>query len=159
MNILFVCTGNVSRSFLAEILMRREVEALHLENLSVASAGVQAYPGSPADPAILDYLEERGISVPNHEARQMTQNDADWADLILVMENLHVQWIQTQWPGSGEKVHLLLEYTAVSPGADEVIDPFGRTTYHYRLAEAQIDRAVKSLAAGLAPSGKKERHA
>lgn len=145
MNILFVCTGNVSRSFLAETLMREEIRARKLNDVSVASAGVHAYPGSPPDPLIVEYLEGKGIPVQRHEARQMTAQEAEWADLILVMENLHVRMIEESWPEVKDKVALLLKYTAVAPGVEEIIDPYGRTTYHYRLAEAQIDLAVRAL--------------
>ena len=149
MNILFVCTGNVSRSFLAETLMRGEIQARKLKDVNVASAGVHAYPGSPPDPAIVEYLEERGIPVQRHESRQLTAQEAEWADLILAMENHHVRMIEESWPEFKDKVILLLKYTAVAPGVEEIIDPFGRTTYHYRLAEAQIDMAVRALAESL----------
>jgi len=150
MNILFVCTGNVSRSFLAETLMREEIRARKLKDVSIASAGVHAYSGSPPDPLIVEYLEKRGILVQGHAARQMTAQEAEWADLILVMENRHMRMIEESWPEMKSKVALLMTYTAVAPGVEEIIDPFGRTTYHYRLAEAQIDMAVRAL--GKSPS-------
>ncbi len=159
MNILFVCTGNVSRSFLAEVLMREEIRARKLKKVTVASAGLHAYSGSPPDPLMIEYLEERGIPIPNHEARRMTEQEAEWADLILVMEKEHVRMIEESWPEIKDKVALLLKYTAVVPGAEEIIDPFGRTTYHYRLAEVQIDMAVKSLSESLAASPDASNHA
>ena len=42
MNILFVCSANVCRSFLAEMLTRYEAEERHMEDLSIASAGLFA---------------------------------------------------------------------------------------------------------------------
>ena len=159
MNILFVCTGNVSRSFLAEVLMREEIRARKLKKVTVASAGLHAYSGSPPDPLMVAYLEERDIPISNHEAGQMTEHEAEWADLILVMEKEHVRMIEESWPEIKDKVALLLKYTAVVPGAEEIIDPFGRTTYHYRLAEVQIDMAVKSLAKSLAASSQPLNHA
>ena len=159
MNILFVCTGNVSRSFLAEALMREEIRTRMLKKVTVGSAGLHAYPGSPPDPLMVAYLEERDIPISNHEAGQMTEHEAEWADLILVMEKEHVRMIEESWPEVKDKVSLLLKYTAVVPGAEEIIDPFGRTIYHYRLAEAQIDMAVKSLAKSLAASSQPLNHA
>ncbi|MFZ7111255.1 MAG: hypothetical protein ACOWYE_06190 [Desulfatiglandales bacterium] len=146
MNILFVCTGNISRSFLAEVLLRREIQTKSLKGSSVASAGLDAYPGSPPDPVIVNYLEERGVPIPRHEARTMTKRDTEWADLILVMEKGHALMIEQWWPDAKGKVELLLKYALLDPGVDEVLDPFGKTTYHYRLAETQIEMAVKSLA-------------
>ncbi len=149
MNILFVCTGNVSRSFLAETLMRDEIRSRELKDVSVASAGIHAYPGSPPDPLMVAYLEEKGVSFQRHAATQMTDQDAAWADLILVMESVQLRMIEESWPEFKDKVALLMKYTAVAPGVEEIIDPFGRTEYHYRLAEAQIDMAVKALGESL----------
>ena len=145
MNVLFVCAGNVSRSFLAETLMREEIRARGLKDVNIASAGVQAYPGSPPDPVIVEYLEERRIPVQGHEARQMTVREAEWADLILVMEGWQAKMVEESWPESKGKVAGLMTYTAVAPGVEDIIDPFGRTAYHYHLAEAQIDMAVRAL--------------
>ena len=153
MNILFVCTGNVSRSFLAETLMRDDIQSRKLKDVSVASAGIHAYPGSPPDPLIVAYLEEKGVSYKRHEARRMTEQDAAWADLILVMERVQLRMIEESWPEFKDKVALLMKYTAVAPGVEEIIDPFGRTDYHYRLAEAQIDMAVKALGESLSDQG------
>lgn len=150
MNILFVCAGNVSRSFLAEALLRHELRPLGMDHISVLSAGLHAYPGSPADPEMVRYLSERGVPVPPHEAKQMAGEDADWADKILVMEEGQALMIKELWPRAGDKVEHLGGYITPGHQADDIIDPFGRTPYHYRLAQSQITMAVVSLLKTLA---------
>ena len=150
MNVLFVCTGNISRSFLAETLLRNEVEQLKADNISVSSAGLFAYPGKPPDPKILDYLSKTGIPVRGHEARQITKQDVDWANLILVMEKEHANMIEKLWPEVKGKVELLGQLISGGQNPDDIVDPFGRSPYHYRLAQSQITLAVKSLATRLA---------
>ncbi|MFC1868907.1 low molecular weight protein arginine phosphatase [Thermodesulfobacteriota bacterium] len=145
MNILFVCTGNISRSFLAEMLLKNDTNKLKLQNIAVASVGTSAYPGRPADPKMVDYLSETGVPIENHEARSITKQDVDWADLILVMERAHLMLIEDQWPKAKEKVNLLGKYISEDGIVDDVIDPFGRSPYHYRLAQSQISLAVRSL--------------
>jgi protein-tyrosine-phosphatase len=145
MNILFVCSGNVSRSFLAEALLRHEVELQGLENISISSAGLYGFPGSPPDPKMVEYLHTMGISVKEHAARQITKEDVEWADLILVMERDHVERIGGLWPELKGKVKLLGIFISDDRIVDEIIDPFGRFSYHYRLAQAQISYAIKSL--------------
>ena len=86
MNVLFVCSGNVSRSFLAEALLRHEMDRLGRTDVSVSSAGLYAFPGSPADPKMVQYLESLDIMASPHEARQVSPEDVDRADLIVVME-------------------------------------------------------------------------
>jgi protein-tyrosine-phosphatase len=146
MNILIVCSGNVSRSFMAEMLLRNETEQLKLDNICISSAGLFAYPGSPPDPKMVEYLSGMGVSIKGHEARQITKDDVDWADLILVMEAEHARMIERLWPEVKGKVELLGEF--VSEGqtvVDDIPDPFGKSSYHYRLAQAQITLAIRGF--------------
>jgi protein-tyrosine-phosphatase len=146
MNLLFVCSGNVSRSFLAEMLLRRELEDLGVGNISVSSAGLFAYPGNPADPAMVGYLLQMGISAEGHESKPLTEEEVGWADVIMVMEKTQAKRIQDQWPQAQDKVDLLGKYASPEQRPDDIMDPYGNSPYHYRLAQAQITLAVKSLA-------------
>ena len=145
MNILFVCSGNISRSFLAEILLKNEIETLKEDHISVASAGLYAYPGSPPDLKMIEYLSKMGMTAKNHEAKQITKQDVDWAHLILVMEKEHKTVLKELWPGIVDKVKRLGRYISEDQKADDIIDPFGRSPYHYRLAQSQITLAIKNL--------------
>ena len=145
MNILFVCSANVCRSFLAEMLTRNEVEEGHMENLSVASAGLFAQPGSPPDPQMVEYLSEIGIPVSEHQSKKLEEEDVDWADHILVMEKKHAEIIRESWPEAGDKVELLGSYLTHTEMVDDIIDPYKRTSFHYRLTQSQITLALKAL--------------
>lgn len=91
------------------------------------------------------YLSSMGISFEPHEARQMSKQDLDWADLILVMERRHEADLEKLWPEAKPKIELLGKYMA-GGWEDDILDPFGNSPYHYRLAQSQITLAVKSLA-------------
>ena len=152
MNILFVCTGNISRSFLAEMLLKNEIESLELDNISTSSAGMFAYPGNPPDSEMVEYLTKMGIPIKDHESRQIAKEDVEWADNILVMEKEHTRMIEKLWPEAEAKVELLGNYISDGQDADDIVDPFGRTPYHYRLAQSQITLAVRSLVKNFLPS-------
>jgi len=145
MNILFVCTGNVSRSYLAEMLLKDEVKRHQLKNAVVSSAGVSAFHGRPADPEMVNYLSQIGVATENLGSRPITKEDVDHANLILVMEKAHVQIIEDQWPDAKDKIELLGRYIAQDGAEDDIIDPYGQSPYHYRLARSQITLAIKSL--------------
>jgi len=153
MNILFVCTGNVSRSFLAEMLLKNEIAPLRIDSIAVSSAGLFAYPGSPPDPQMVDFLTQMEIPMTEHEAKQITKQDVDWADLIMVMEKDHTDTINKLWPDAKDKVELLGNFIAEGQNPDDIIDPFGKTPYHYRLAQSQISLAIKNLVKTLSSSG------
>lgn len=135
---------------MAEMLLKNEIKRHRLNNISVASAGTFAYPGGSADGEMINYLSKTGIPVEKFESRPLTGKEVAWADLILVMEKEHLRIIEDQWPDVMDKVELLAGYIAPDQAEDDIIDPFGRSPYHYRLAQSQITLAVRSLAGKLA---------
>ncbi len=145
MNILFVCTGNVSRSYLAEMLLKDEVKRHQLKDVVVSSAGVSAFYGRPPDPEMVNYLSEMGVASENLGSSPITKEDVDRADLILVMEKAHIQIIEAQWPEVKDKVELLGRYIAQDGTDDDIVDPYGRSQYYYRLSRSQITLAIRSL--------------
>ena len=130
---------------MAEKLLKHEIEQLGLDHVSVSSAGVFAFQSSPPDPKIVEFLMELGISAGLHEARQITQADVEWADIIFVMEKEHRMRIENMWPSASEKMELLGRCVSADFEVDDIMDPFGRSAYHYRSAQAQITLAIKNL--------------
>ena len=122
-----------------------EAQRLGAHDVRVSSAGLFAYPGNPPDERIVAYLSDLGIAAQGHGARQLAGQDVEGADLILVMERLHARMIEAQWPQSRPKVRHLGAFIAEGRDPDDIVDPYGRTSYHYRLAQSQITLAVRSL--------------
>lgn len=145
MNILFVCTANISRSFLAQQLLRHELHSHEIYNISVSSAGVNANPDANPDPKMVDHLLRKGISNEEHKAKQITKEDVDWAHMILVMEKRHAEILEETWPEAREKVDFLGRFASGGLVDDDIIDPFGKSPYHYRVAEAQISLGIAAL--------------
>jgi len=71
MKIVFVCTGNICRSPMAEHLFRYRLKEAGVEEPpAVTSAGVAAVPGRPASPPAVQVLREAGIdTLEAHRAR------------------------------------------------------------------------------------------
>lgn len=145
MNLLFVCTGNVSRSFLAQALMQKEAEEAGLDDLHVSSAGLFAHSGSPPDSKMVDYLDTMGLSGGPHRATPLAEDEVARADRILVMERAQKSMIEERWPETRGKVECLGKYIPGAPQADDIADPYGKGPYHYRLVQSQITLAVRSL--------------
>ena len=49
------------------------------------------------------YLSSMGVSFEPHEARQMSKQELDWADLVLVMERRHEADLEKLWPDAKPK--------------------------------------------------------
>jgi len=149
MNILFICTANICRSYLAERLFLYEADQLGLSHVQAASTGMAALPGAPPDPRMVAHLMERGVAIGDHASRQTEVEDLEWADKVLVMSPVHKQYVIDIYPDGGDKVGMLGRYADVGGEDDEIADPFNRSSYHYRLAISQITLAVRNLARSL----------
>ena len=86
-SILFVCTGNVCRSPLAELLLRRSINT---PAITTYSAGTQALVGHQMPEIQQDIARGLGAESPAaHRAQQITLAHVEDADLILAMEREH----------------------------------------------------------------------
>ncbi|MFC3398305.1 low molecular weight protein-tyrosine-phosphatase [Microbacterium amylolyticum] len=87
-SIVVVCTGNICRSPMGEVVLRDRLAAAGLD-VSVRSSGVSAEEvGNPIDHRAVAVLSEHGYAVPARTARWFDVEDAA-ADLILVMTRQH----------------------------------------------------------------------
>jgi protein-tyrosine phosphatase len=89
MNVLFVCTGNICRSPLAEGILK---DKLHHKNITanVDSAGFESFhTGDPPDDRAVKIARKHGIDITGHRARLFSQADFDRYDKIYVMDAWH----------------------------------------------------------------------
>ena len=87
--VLFVCTGNICRSPLAEVLLRRIVSEEGLDGVGVASAGTGAWDGAPASEGAYLVGLEHGLDLSAHRATLLTREVVKRSDLILTMARHH----------------------------------------------------------------------
>lgn len=85
-SILVVCTGNICRSPVGERLLRSR-----LPDMKVDSAGIAALTGEAADPVMAETAREYGLSLEGHCAKQLTPLMCREYDLILAMEQNHIE--------------------------------------------------------------------
>jgi protein-tyrosine phosphatase len=86
--VLFVCTGNICRSPIAERLLRARV-GNQAPPLTAASAGTRAVTGYGMDRDAATVLRELGGDPDRHVARQLTPGVLAWADLVLTATTAH----------------------------------------------------------------------
>ena len=85
-SILIVCIGNICRSPTAERLLQQA-----LPHKTVSSAGISAMAGQNADATAETVALHHGVSLDGHIARQLTRTLCQQHDLILVMEQKHIE--------------------------------------------------------------------
>ncbi|MGA9276239.1 NeuD/PglB/VioB family sugar acetyltransferase, partial [Ilumatobacter sp.] len=88
--VLVVCTGNLNRSPLTEVLLRRALDEIGVE-AEVTSGGLSAPAGSRVDSKLLRVARELGVGdeIEAHRATQLTPAHLRDADLIVAMTREH----------------------------------------------------------------------
>src|ERR1700761_7718989 len=113
--ILFLCTGNICRSPMAEGIFRQAMKGRR--DVQVLSAGIGAMEGQPPSPHAVQAVRELGIDISRQRSRQLTGHLVEEADYIFGMTHNHVDTIFMLYPQAAEKTFLLREF-------DETLDIF-----------------------------------
>lgn len=122
--ILFVCLGNICRSPMAEYIFRDMVFRRGLQNrVACASAAVSTEElGNPVYPPAKRKLRSLGIRCDDKRARQINRQDYAEYDLLIGMENRHLNSMRRLYGGDPEgKIRLLLGF---SDSPRDIDDPW-----------------------------------
>src|SRR6476646_5072325 len=137
--VLFVCTGNVCRSPMAEGLFRHVVQGRG--QYRVISAGLGAMEGQPPSPYAVQAVKELGIDISAQRSRMLTSQMVDEADLILGMTHSHLDTVMMLYPHAAEKVFLLREFDdALAIFEKDISDPIGGSFDVYLECRDQIEQ-------------------
>jgi glycine hydroxymethyltransferase len=145
-NVLFVCTGNICRSPIAEGLFRRLTG--NRKDIEIASAGVHAVRGQPPSVYAVEVCAEDGTNISDLRSQPLTGALVDQATHIFAMTGAHVETIQALFPQSAEKTFLLREFE--EPGTTvwrDVPDPIGLGREVYEDCARIIKKALPGVLA------------
>ncbi|MED5371712.1 MAG: low molecular weight protein arginine phosphatase [Myxococcota bacterium] len=136
-NILVVCTGNICRSPMAEVLMQ-DYALRRKRDLQVRSASVMGLSGNPAHRHAQAVMKEVGLDLSQHRAQPVTDELAHWADYILGMELRHSSKLRDRFPDLDDRILLLGSFG----GLMEVEDPLGGWRRRFRQTREILTRCV-----------------
>ena len=113
MKILFICHGNICRSTMAEFVLK-DMAAKKGLNWEIASAGTSTEElGNDVHRGTKAKLTEKGIPFTSRRARQITQADYEYYDLLIGMDRRNMINMRRAYGNDPQgKLRLLLDYTA-----------------------------------------------
>jgi protein-tyrosine-phosphatase len=148
-HIVFVCTGNICRSPMAEGVMRHKFKEEGRHDMTVSSMGIHGLNGYSATEYAQKVCVEDGIDISHHKARYLVGDELQMADLILCMETVHKKFIQTFFPWLHKKVFLLGAWPEKQTRKSGIKDPMGGSYEKYQkvynLIKTHIERIIPLL--------------
>lgn len=165
--ILTVCTANICRSPMMEMLLRDRLDEARFE---VASAGVQGRVGHAMDAMSEMELMRFGLSAGSFRSHPVDEHLVHSADLILTATRAHRTRVLEDEPRAMRWTFTLLEFAALCEsvtddltppdlvkavaagrqefrGDTDVADPYRRSPRVHRTTADQILRSVDTIAA------------
>lgn len=151
--VMTVCTGNICRSPMAEIILRAEFERRGLaDKVNVESSGVsdEEY-GNPIDRRAVKVLKERGYELPAHHfAHRITRDEIERTDLFLPMTASHMRALLRQLPQAKRgEVHMYRSFDPNLPkpaagreDSIDLVDPWYGGPREFEVAIDQIEEVA-----------------
>src|SRR3954470_19758857 len=142
--VLFICTGNVCRSPIAEGIFRHAVHGRG--DYRVLSAGLGALDGQPPSAYAVQAVRELGIDIAGQRSRMLTPELVAQADYIFGMTHSHVDTVMLLYPHAAEKTFLLREFDeTLDTFEKDISDPIGGSYEVYLNCRDQIEQGIVSI--------------
>jgi protein-tyrosine phosphatase len=111
--VIFVCTGNICRSPMAEQMLIQKAEKNKLP-IKVVSAGVMAMTGDPMTPQSADAMTKRGFTPTKHISQDLTPKLLEEADLVLTATLDHRSAIARMLPKASKYSFTIDEFARLT---------------------------------------------
>jgi protein-tyrosine phosphatase len=150
--VLFVCSGNICRSPMAEGVLRAKLLAAGLQHrVHVDSAGTHGYhTGENPDPRAVRAAAARGYDIGRLRARPVVADDFVAFHWMLALDDGHLRWLQRQAPlGHAVRIDRLMDHASRHPGVTAVTDPYYGPEAGFVQVLAWVEDACDGVVAAL----------
>jgi protein-tyrosine phosphatase len=154
--VVFVCTGNICRSPMAEVVTRSEADATTLgdgttlgDRLCITSAGTGPWhEGEPMDPRTGEALRRASYPDHTHVAHQISVEALSQNDLIVALDRRHQQTLRSLG-NDPSRLFLLRSFDPTAGAASDVPDPFYGDAAEFDACLAMVADGCRGLVATL----------
>lgn len=145
-----VCTGNICRSPMADVILRHLLADAGIDDVEVSSSGMGGWHvGEGADRRTVSTLARHGYDGARHIASQFNPRDFERYDLVLAADRGHQRALHraARTDADRAKVRLLREFdpAAVAAGTLEVDDPWYGVTADFERCLREVEAACRGL--------------
>ncbi|MCX6285570.1 MAG: low molecular weight phosphotyrosine protein phosphatase [Bacteroidetes bacterium] len=146
MKILFVCTGNICRSPMAEGILRNKFGNAGIK-VETDSCGFESFHvGDNPDKRAQAVCGKYGIDISRHVARLFRKQDFDDFDRIYVMDSSHYYSVSRMARSAGDMTKVDYLLNIIYPGKNlPVDDPWYHDLQAFERTYKQLDAACDSL--------------
>lgn len=147
--ICVVCSGNICRSPMGEVVLRAAFEQAGLgDRVVVDSAGTGAWHlGDGADRRAVQTLAAAGLDGSAHRARRIEE---DWfadRDLVLCADSGHLRAMNRMGQGYDADIRLLREFDPQAGHELDLADPYYGSSADFEECLRQIKRSAPAIVA------------
>ena len=145
MKIMFICTGNICRSAMAEGYMKKKAQEENL-NIEVCSSGIYGEEGMGASYLAKEAMNEYGVKLDCHIARITSKTNVKDMDLILCATTGHKRTLLQMYPDLSKKIFTIKEYAyGENEVNNDISDPWGYDITVYRHCAAELTKAIDKI--------------
>ena len=144
MKIMFICTGNVCRSAMAQWMFKKMVEERG-KNIEVYSCGVDAEDGWISPNSAIDVMKEYGVDLKKHRSTSLRNSNIEKMDVILCATENHKNIIKYIYPELKEKVFTMKEFAKYSKDDLNIADPWRCGIDVYRNCAKEINECLNKI--------------
>ena len=143
---MFICTGNICRSAMAEGMLRKMLQEKKIE-AEIYSCGIYAETGDEPTYNAIDAMKDYDVNITSHKATNIRDSKIKEMDIILCATNSHKQNVLYLYPELKGKVYTMKEYAGIDKdGQDlDIKDPWGYDLNVYKHCAKEIQECLEKI--------------
>ncbi|MDD5747653.1 MAG: hypothetical protein PHP64_01145 [Actinomycetota bacterium] len=159
MRILFVCTGNIMRSVIAECVARKYLTEMLREKadvISVESAGLKATSFEPPHPECISALQKLGIEECDVSSKPITEEAVNSADIVIAMTREQCYQVASEFRGHSSRCFSLIGLNGL---IDSLLDGERTNVDSSELSREEIEKVLQTATRAIISASKKDSRA
>lgn len=145
-SVMFICSGNICRSPMAQWYMQKRVKDIGKEELYlISSCGTEAINGQEATENAKKAILEYEVNMDKHRATNISFTNIKDYELIICMTEVHKKIVKKMYPKNSDNIYTLKEYIDPEALYKDIDDPWGLSLEVYKECANEIAKSIDKL--------------